>query len=190
MPAALVARGEGSLVACSLYGEDDDAAADAAIEPRSTWRPCMAACARDQRRTVAALHTGHGNVMPQSLHGGPARRRRRGAGRPARALNFRSPARRRSRPAPPCWIAADPADAVCRLIQETRQSDPTDLPVAAPARTNFARHLLALNAGRPDKAAFVDDLRHPQLPRLDERVRRLAAACARWASSGKSACCC
>jgi 3,4-dehydroadipyl-CoA semialdehyde dehydrogenase len=37
---------------------------------------------------VAALHTGHGNVMPQSLHGGPGRA---GGGEElggARALNF------------------------------------------------------------------------------------------------------
>ena len=37
---------------------------------------------------VAAMHTGHGNVMPQSLHGGPGRA---GGGEElggARALNF------------------------------------------------------------------------------------------------------
>ena len=37
---------------------------------------------------VAALHTGHGNVMPQSLHGGPGRA---GGGEELgglRALNF------------------------------------------------------------------------------------------------------
>jgi 3,4-dehydroadipyl-CoA semialdehyde dehydrogenase len=37
---------------------------------------------------VAALHTGHGNVMPQSLHGGPGRA---GGGEElggVRALNF------------------------------------------------------------------------------------------------------
>ena len=55
-------------------------------------------------------------------------------------------------------------------------SDPTDLPVAAPgADFNFARHLLALNAGRPDKAAFVDDLGTLTFRALDERVRRLAS---------------
>ncbi len=83
---ALVARGEGSL-ACSLYGEDDDAAADA-----------LAATALDLAEVhgrvhvvtpaVAALHTGHGNVMPQSLHGGPGRA---GGGEELgglRALNF------------------------------------------------------------------------------------------------------
>ena len=55
-------------------------------------------------------------------------------------------------------------------------SDPTDLPVAAPgADFNFAQHLLALNAGRPDKAAFVDDLGTLTFRALDERVRRLAS---------------
>ncbi|MFM2341038.1 MAG: hypothetical protein RLZZ592_691, partial [Pseudomonadota bacterium] len=55
-------------------------------------------------------------------------------------------------------------------------SDPTDLSVAAPgADFNFAQHLLALNAGRPDKAAFVDDLGTLTFRALDERVRRLAS---------------
>jgi benzoate-CoA ligase len=55
-------------------------------------------------------------------------------------------------------------------------SDHTDLPVAAPgADFNFAQHLLALNAGRPDKAAFVDDLGTLTFRALDERVRRLAS---------------
>ena len=55
-------------------------------------------------------------------------------------------------------------------------SDPTDLPVAAPgADFNFAQHLLALNAGRPDKAAFIDDLGTLTFRALDERVRRLAS---------------
>jgi benzoate-CoA ligase len=52
-----------------------------------------------------------------------------------------------------------------------------ELPVAPPPeRFNFAAHLLALNAARADRPAFVDDhgvLRHGQ---LDERVRRMAAA--------------
>ena len=40
---------------------------------------------------------------------------------------------------------------------------------------NFAQHLLALNAGRPGKAAFVDDQAVLRYGDLDERVRRLAA---------------
>ncbi len=68
---ALVARGEGSLV-CSLYG--DTAGEHAAA---------LAACATDLAAchgrvhvispSVATTQTGHGNVMPQSLHGGPGR---------------------------------------------------------------------------------------------------------------------
>ena len=64
---ALVRRGQGSLVA-SLYGADPAALATHAL-----------ALADSHGRVhvispdVAALHTGHGNVMPQSLHGGPGR---------------------------------------------------------------------------------------------------------------------
>jgi benzoate-CoA ligase len=48
--------------------------------------------------------------------------------------------------------------------------------VAAPAeRFNFARHLLELNAPRPNKAAFVDDLGTLTYGELDQRVRRVGA---------------
>ena len=63
----LIRRGQGSLVA-SIYGSDSQALADAAL-----------ALADSHGRVhsispdVAASHTGHGNVMPQSLHGGPGR---------------------------------------------------------------------------------------------------------------------
>ena len=63
----LIRRGQGSLVA-SIYGSDPQALADAAL-----------ALADSHGRVhsispdVAASHTGHGNVMPQSLHGGPGR---------------------------------------------------------------------------------------------------------------------
>jgi benzoate-CoA ligase len=51
---------------------------------------------------------------------------------------------------------------------------PTTVP--APADNfNFAQHLLALNAGRAAKAAFVDDLGTLSYGALDERVRRIAA---------------
>jgi len=43
-----------------------------------------------------------------------------------------------------------------------------------PARFNFAQHLLACNAGRPAKAAFVDDLGALSYGALDDRVRRMA----------------
>ena len=79
---ALIRRGHGSLV-CSLYGSDAQALAKAAI--RLTDSHGRVHCISPD---VAALHTGHGNVMPQSLHGGPGRA---GGGEElggARALNF------------------------------------------------------------------------------------------------------
>ncbi|MBE7941440.1 MULTISPECIES: benzoate-CoA ligase family protein [Ramlibacter] len=49
--------------------------------------------------------------------------------------------------------------------------------VPPPAETfNFAGHLLAQNAQRPGKAAFIDDLGTLRYGELDERVRRAAAA--------------
>ena len=48
--------------------------------------------------------------------------------------------------------------------------------IAAPeAKFNIAQHLLAGNAGRPHKAAFVDDLGAVSYAGLDDRVRRLAS---------------
>ena len=46
---------------------------------------------------------------------------------------------------------------------------------APPERFNFAAHLLALNAGRAAKTAYVDDCGTLSYGQLDERVRRLAA---------------
>lgn len=63
----LVRRGQGSLVA-SLYGADHAALASAALELASSHGRVHVISP-----DVAALHTGHGNVMPQSLHGGPGR---------------------------------------------------------------------------------------------------------------------
>ncbi len=40
---------------------------------------------------------------------------------------------------------------------------------------NFAQHLLTVNAQRPAKAAFIDDLGTLSYGQLDERVRRMAA---------------
>ena len=52
----------------------------------------------------------------------------------------------------------------------------TELPVEAPPeRFNFAAHLLALNAARGPKAAFVDDSGLLTYAALDARVRRVAA---------------
>ena len=64
---ALIRRGEGSLVA-SLYGADAATLASTATElADSHGRVHVISPA------VAATQTGHGNVMPQSLHGGPGR---------------------------------------------------------------------------------------------------------------------
>jgi 3,4-dehydroadipyl-CoA semialdehyde dehydrogenase len=63
----LIRRGEGSLVT-SLYGSDAGALAAAAVElADSNGRLHVVSPA------VGETHTGHGNVMPQSLHGGPGR---------------------------------------------------------------------------------------------------------------------
>ena len=51
---------------------------------------------------------------------------------------------------------------------------PTTVP-APPEVFNFAQHLLAANAARHGKAAFIDDLGTLAYGELDERVRRLAA---------------
>lgn len=64
---ALVRRGQGSLVA-SLYGSDPAALAVAALELADSHGRVHVISP-----DVAQLHTGHGNVMPQSLHGGPGR---------------------------------------------------------------------------------------------------------------------
>jgi 3,4-dehydroadipyl-CoA semialdehyde dehydrogenase len=78
----LVRRGQGSLVA-SLYGSDPRALATASLALASSHGRVHVISP-----DVAALHTGHGNVMPQSLHGGPGRA---GGGEELgglRALNF------------------------------------------------------------------------------------------------------
>lgn len=78
----LIRRGQGSLVT-SLYGSDAASLASTALELADSHGRVHAISPE-----VAALHTGHGNVMPQSLHGGPGRA---GGGEElggARALNF------------------------------------------------------------------------------------------------------
>lgn len=62
---ALIRRGEGSL-ALSLYGSDPSRLARSALD-LSGFHGRVHVVSPD----VAAAHTGHGNVMPQSLHGGP-----------------------------------------------------------------------------------------------------------------------
>jgi benzoate-CoA ligase len=44
-----------------------------------------------------------------------------------------------------------------------------------PQRFNFSRHILALNAGRHDKTAYIDDAGVMSYGELDQRVRRCAA---------------
>ena len=63
----LIRRGQGSLVA-SVYGSDANALRHAAVELADSHGRVHVISP-----DVAALHTGHGNVMPQSLHGGPGR---------------------------------------------------------------------------------------------------------------------
>jgi benzoate-CoA ligase len=46
---------------------------------------------------------------------------------------------------------------------------------APPDRFNFAEHLLAVNADRPDKAAFIDDWGALTYGQLADRARRLAS---------------
>lgn len=79
---SLIRRGQGSLVA-SVYGSDASALARTALDlADSHGRVHVVSPA------VAALHSGHGNVMPHSLHGGPGRA---GGGEELgglRALNF------------------------------------------------------------------------------------------------------
>ena len=64
---SLVRRGEGSLVA-SVYGNDAQALQTAALELADSHGRVHVISPE-----VGSLHTGHGNVMPQSLHGGPGR---------------------------------------------------------------------------------------------------------------------
>ncbi|MDR0226551.1 MAG: 3,4-dehydroadipyl-CoA semialdehyde dehydrogenase [Burkholderiaceae bacterium] len=64
---ALAHRGQGALVA-SLYGEHAQEMADAALELAASHGRVHVVSPE-----VARTHTGHGNVMPQSLHGGPGR---------------------------------------------------------------------------------------------------------------------
>jgi len=63
----LARRGQGSLVA-SLYGSEPGELARAALELADSHGRVHVISP-----DVGALHTGHGNVMPQSLHGGPGR---------------------------------------------------------------------------------------------------------------------
>lgn len=48
------------------------------------------------------------------------------------------------------------------------------LPEAPPANFNFAAHLLAVNAGRAQRTAYIDDHERITYGELDDRVRRMA----------------
>lgn len=48
-------------------------------------------------------------------------------------------------------------------------------PAAPGTPFNFAQHLIACNAARPDKTAFIDDTGRLRYGELAERIRRLAA---------------
>jgi len=79
---ALIRRGQGSLV-CSLYGADTPALAETAGDLADSHGRVHVISP-----DVASTQTGHGNVMPHSLHGGPGRA---GGGEELgglRALNF------------------------------------------------------------------------------------------------------
>ncbi|MBV7541199.1 3,4-dehydroadipyl-CoA semialdehyde dehydrogenase [Acidovorax sp. sic0104] len=64
---ALAQRGQGSLVT-SLYGADEAALGHAAVHLAASHGRVHVVTP-----DVAQAHTGHGNVMPMSLHGGPGR---------------------------------------------------------------------------------------------------------------------
>jgi len=63
----MIRRGEGSLVA-SVFGADPRSLADAALSIADVHGRVHVVSPE-----VAGTHTGHGNVMPQSQHGGPGR---------------------------------------------------------------------------------------------------------------------
>lgn len=64
---ALAHRGQGSLVT-SLYGADDAALAQVALQVAASHGRVHVISPE-----VAQTHSGHGNVMPMSMHGGPGR---------------------------------------------------------------------------------------------------------------------
>ena len=61
----------------------------------------------------------------------------------------------------------------CHESQRRRSNLSAD--EALPERFNIAAHLLAVNAERGDKLAYIDDTTRLTYGELDERVRRCAA---------------
>jgi benzoate-CoA ligase len=60
-------------------------------------------------------------------------------------------------------------------MKTTSTSQPSTAPDALPERFNIAAHLLAVNAERGAKVAYIDDTTRLTYAELDERVRRCAA---------------
>jgi benzoate-CoA ligase len=72
------------------------------------------------------------------------------------------------RPSPPVRITTGTEETTMSATQPSVQ--------APPARFNFAQHLLALNTGRANKAAFVDDLETLSFGELARRVQAVSGA--------------
>jgi benzoate-CoA ligase family protein len=75
-------------------------------------------------------------------------------------------------------MAAYPAGASKQGLHngDTLMTHPTTSLQPLPERFNYAQHLLACNAQRASKAAFIDDRGTLSYGQLDERVRRMAGA--------------
>jgi len=61
------------------------------------------------------------------------------------------------------------------MNQQVNETSIDPMVAEPPERFNFAQHLVACNAGRPDKLAFIDDTNRLSYGELEQRVRRLAA---------------
>jgi benzoate-CoA ligase len=62
-----------------------------------------------------------------------------------------------------------------RLVQEYEETKMSHTSSALPERFNFAHHILAVNAARHGKTAYIDDNCELSYGELDQRVRRFAA---------------
>jgi acyl-CoA reductase-like NAD-dependent aldehyde dehydrogenase len=158
---ALVRRGQGSLVA-SLYGTDPAALSAAALELADSHGRVHVISP-----DVAALHTGHGNVMPQSLHGGPGRAgggEELGGLRRSTSTTGAAPCR----PARPCCRQSVSNSVEKRQGRFTYKHETT---MTTPGRPrprrafNFAQHLLDCNAHAPGQGRLRRRPGHPVLRR-------------------------
>ena len=73
--------------------------------------------------------------------------------------------------APPATLPASPP---ALPLLTSPLTPPLTPPLAPPPNFNFAQHLLAANAGRPHKAAFIDDASTLSYGELADRVQRMA----------------